>query len=192
MKMIRLLLILEFLFIAPTAAFAAAYQLTSGAAVVRESDTALIPADPLNADWQAYQRWLAAGNTPDPIPAPSAAAQAQATYNTALANGLTATCASGATVCTSAIVATYSLDPTQVMNLANVSLYIAVNGKFPGGQTTLALISANKSLVLVPSIAAWQEIATVVADYVTKLTVALQTVQAGGTPTWPSATVTLN
>jgi hypothetical protein len=34
--------------------------------VVRMYDEAHIPADPGNRDWQEYQAWLAAGNTPQP------------------------------------------------------------------------------------------------------------------------------
>jgi hypothetical protein len=32
--------------------------------ILRETDGATIPADPLNIDWQAYQAWLKAGNAP--------------------------------------------------------------------------------------------------------------------------------
>lgn len=34
--------------------------------VQRVSDGAFIPADPRNTDYQAYQTWVAAGNTPQP------------------------------------------------------------------------------------------------------------------------------
>jgi hypothetical protein len=43
------------------------------AGVVRDADAAFIPADAGNADWQAYQAWLAAGNTPNPAPSAPAA-----------------------------------------------------------------------------------------------------------------------
>lgn len=44
------------------------YQLTQSSTVLRLPDNALIPNDPANIDWQAYQEWLAAGNTPNPVP----------------------------------------------------------------------------------------------------------------------------
>ena len=46
------------------------YTLTAGAGVTRDADQASIPADPRNADWQIYQVWLAAGNTPTPYTPP--------------------------------------------------------------------------------------------------------------------------
>ena len=41
------------------------YALTSSPSVIR-SDGATIPADARNSDWQQYQLWIAAGNTPTP------------------------------------------------------------------------------------------------------------------------------
>lgn len=36
--------------------------------VLRLADGAVIPFSPANVDYQAYLRWLAEGNEPDPIP----------------------------------------------------------------------------------------------------------------------------
>jgi hypothetical protein len=47
------------------------YRLTASPTVVqRVEDGACIPNDPQNTDWQQYQQWLAAGNTPTPYVAP--------------------------------------------------------------------------------------------------------------------------
>ena len=46
------------------------YILTTGTSVIRD-DGALIPADPANPDFQAYEAWRAAGNVPNPVSMPA-------------------------------------------------------------------------------------------------------------------------
>jgi hypothetical protein len=51
------------------------YQIISATCVLRKSDGASIPFDEANRDYQEFQLWLAQGNTPDPVPAPSTGEQ---------------------------------------------------------------------------------------------------------------------
>jgi len=44
------------------------YQLTNSTSILRLSDNASIPADPANADYRIYLKWIADGNTPEPLP----------------------------------------------------------------------------------------------------------------------------
>jgi hypothetical protein len=60
------------------------YQLIQNSpGVTRTADGAHIPNDPGNRDWQAYQAWLAAGNTPAAVP-PATPERLQAQYTAAL------------------------------------------------------------------------------------------------------------
>jgi hypothetical protein len=42
------------------------YKLTKNPNVVLKDDNLWVPIDPANTDYQAYLKWLEAGNTPEP------------------------------------------------------------------------------------------------------------------------------
>lgn len=46
------------------------YKLTNTSMILRQ-DGAYIPADPNNVDYAEYLTWVAAGNTPEPVDAPT-------------------------------------------------------------------------------------------------------------------------
>lgn len=71
------------------------FKLTNTSAVIRLTDSAIIPADPANADRQKYIAWVAAGNTPQPadvsvVGVPQSVTRFQALAALHLADKLTA------------------------------------------------------------------------------------------------------
>lgn len=53
------------------------YTLTNTTTIKRDSDGAMIPADPANRDYQDYLVWVAGGGVPTPVPGPTAMEQQQ-------------------------------------------------------------------------------------------------------------------
>jgi hypothetical protein len=107
------------------------------------------------------------------------------TYVNALASGLAITSTS-----TPAINGTYDISAGATANLNAVETYILANGTFPLGSTQPWFL-LNGTEVVVPSVAVFKEIAAAVAQYVAGLDVENAIAIAGGTPTWPSAAVTI-
>lgn len=69
------------------------YRLTESDSVVRTRDNAWIPNDPGNRDRVEYEKWLAAGNVPDPatpkpIPPPSMEQRLVALEQAVVVNGI--------------------------------------------------------------------------------------------------------
>lgn len=133
--------------------------------------------------------------------AKTAATAALQTYSAQIAKGLTVVCASNATICTSDLAGTYTVPvvnqpPTPANsaaqnNITSIETSIAAGRGLPGGGSTFSYFDVSGTAHSFSS-AAWAEFATAMRDYSYALQVALITAQAGGTPSWPSTTVTLN
>lgn len=155
-------------------------QATSATGVIRDADGATVPDDPRNADWQAYQAWLAAGNTPTPAPAPSAAEVIQQNYASAIAAGLAVTSAS-----TPALNATYGVNATAQANVTAIVTGIAVGLGLPGGGTSFVYLDATGAPHTITQ-AQFTSLAAAIRGYVYGLD--LYAAGQGALPT-PSATI---
>lgn len=74
----------------------------------------------------------------------------------------------------------YAIDPTSQQKAQAISLYIAVNGKFPAGQSAQAWPDASGAVHSFPTIAEWQAFATAMGDFVAAI-------DLGQTPAQPVA-----
>jgi hypothetical protein len=113
------------------------YTFTSNPNIIhRDIDHANIPNDPTNVDYQIYQDWLNAGNTPNPAPLPD---KGQET-NALLAGGLAITFTSD-----QANSATYPTIDQYRINLNSITSYLNLNGNFPGNQSTVIIKDVNNN-----------------------------------------------
>jgi hypothetical protein len=136
------------------------YSLLPNTTAVLRNDGAVIPPDPLNADWQAYQAWLSVGNVVTPVPAPTLAQQAL----TMLATGCQI-----ASTSTPTLNGTYALDPvSQGMVQAEV-VSLLLNSVFTNGTTTLDY-PYKSGTPHAFSVTEFKAFATALAQFVTTLT----------------------
>jgi hypothetical protein len=86
---------------------------------------------------------------------------------------------------------TYPIDPATQQQVASVALYIAVNGRFPAGQTSFAWSDVSGTSHLFASTSEFQAFATALADYVAVLNLTAKALLAGGSAPWPAQPVAI-
>lgn len=79
---------------------------------------------------------------------------------------------------TPALNGSYAIDQVTQQNVGAVSIYTAINGKFPAAQAALPWSDISGTMHLFPSVAVWQSFASAMADFVMKIAL-------GQTPTQP-------
>lgn len=89
------------------------YAIIANSTAVQRSDGAIIPADPANTDWQAYQAWLAGGNKPS---GPTLA-QARTSQTESLSAACAAAIVAGFSSSALGAVYTYPSQPNDQSNL---------------------------------------------------------------------------
>jgi hypothetical protein len=148
-------------------------------------DTAAKFTDVTNVSPQPQVGWTATKSgssytfsAPPPAPAPTLAQQAAA----ALAKGLAITSRGDPK-----LNGVYDISAASQQKINATALYIAVNQKFPGGQTTYPWLDKAGSVHTFPSTAEFFAFATAVADYVAQLDMIIAT----GAGTLPASTATI-
>ena len=111
-------------------------------------------------------------------------AVAQATYASLVTGGLTITSTGSP-----AVNGTYGVQPSDTANLNATETYILANGSLQ--QTPEPWFLTNGSEVLIPSVTVFKNISSAIANFITSAHVAEGIAAAGGTPSWPSASVTI-
>lgn len=165
------------------------YRLTDTTAIIRTSDNARIPADPDNADYAAYQAWLAVPNTPDPYVAPVQTPQDQ--FNTKLATGMNATWTVSGVSAETNLNGLYAIDPQTQFNITAETVVILTSGLFSNG--TLQRYWLDKTGVPRPmSIDQFKAFAIAVSAYVNGLYAVMAALTAGQNVSWPTNAVTIN
>lgn len=119
------------------------YRLTTSTSIVRIADSACIPADERNTDYADYQRWVAAGNTPEPAPAvdgrPAVLAEFRALRDTYL-NRLTGIAVRGDTTLAAAA-------KTMAQGLLDLTEHPSVTAAADGPALKAAVMTQYKALV---------------------------------------------
>lgn len=152
--------------------------------VVRNSDQVYIPNDPNNVDWQRYEAWLFAGNTPDPYVPPPPSAQQQ--YGNAIAAGLSITFS-----VSTGLSSTYAIDPQTQFNLCAEIVSILTNGTFGTGQLTRPWPDMAGQYRMF-TIEQFKVFASAINFYVNQLYAVVATLQAGQQTNWPNNAVTID
>lgn len=118
--------------------------------------------------------------TPPASPALSPAQAGAAAYQTALAAGVPVSCAPGATLCTSAVAATYPLAGPVYDDLKDAVVWTKAYGAFPNGASSLAFVLSPTVAVTFSSPAQMGAVGQALASYVVALKQAYVATQAGG------------
>ena len=113
------------------------------------------------------------------------AVNAQAAYNVSIAAGLTVTSTSAPN-----LNGTYAIDPNAIANIIANRLSILADGVQSNGQATMSWADMAGTFHSF-DIAHFSAFATAVKQYVAACKMASITQAAGGTPTWPTAFVTI-
>ena len=155
------------------------YQLTNGTTIIRTIDGACIPADEGNADYQAYQAWVAAGNTPTPYtpPAPTAAQLAGA----AIAAGLSVLSTS-----TPTLNGTYPCDSSTTSDINVEITSIMLNATFADGSTSIQWPDTSGTFHTF-TVMQFKAFATALGVYVS----GIRKYASGLSPSLPTASVTI-
>lgn len=163
-------------------AHAASYQLDGAAGVIREADGAHIPDNPLNLDWQAYQAWLTAGNTPDA----AAPADPVTQRNALLAAGIAIT-----STATPALDGTYAVDAGSQAQIAAIVTGINAGKGFPEGAASVAYPDVTGALHSFSATSDFVNFAAALEAYVYQVNLTAAALEAGQPATWPTASATI-